>query len=99
MPKETRMYVPKLMAYRAIVLDPSAYGIVLPQLENHPYFVAVDVGSDIDVALAIKLAEIPAKGSEFVAPVQNRTDHRSGHYALPLEHRLSLLDHYLRQLP
>jgi membrane-bound lytic murein transglycosylase D len=59
MPKETRMYVPKLMAYRAIVMDPSAYGIVLPQLENHPYFVAVDVGSDIDVALAIKLAEIP----------------------------------------
>jgi membrane-bound lytic murein transglycosylase D len=32
---------------------------VLPQLENHPYFVAIDVDSDIDVALAIKLAEIP----------------------------------------
>ena len=59
MPRETRMYVPKLMAYRQIVLDPEAYGIVLPQLENHPYFVAIDVDSDIDVALAIKLAEIP----------------------------------------
>jgi membrane-bound lytic murein transglycosylase D len=59
MPRETRMYVPKLMAYRQIVLDPQAYGIVLPDLENHPYFVAVDVGNDIDVALAIKLAEIP----------------------------------------
>jgi membrane-bound lytic murein transglycosylase D len=59
MPNETRNYVPKLMAYRQIVLDPQAYGIVLPELENHPYFVAVDVGSDIDVDLAIKLAEIP----------------------------------------
>jgi membrane-bound lytic murein transglycosylase D len=59
MPRETRMYVPKLMAYRALVLDPKAYGIVLPELENHPYFVAVDVDSDIDVALAIKLADIP----------------------------------------
>ena len=34
MPRETRMYVPKLMAYRQIVMDPEAYGIVLPQLEN-----------------------------------------------------------------
>ena len=59
LPNETRNYVPKLMAYRQIVLDPQAYGIVLPDLENHPYFLAVDVGSDIDVALAIKLAEIP----------------------------------------
>jgi membrane-bound lytic murein transglycosylase D len=58
MPNETRNYVPKLMAYRQIVLDPQAYGIVLPELENHPYFVAVDVGSDIDVALVIKLSEI-----------------------------------------
>ena len=59
LPNETRNYVPKLMAYRQIVLDPQAYGIVLPELENHPYFVALDVGNDIDVALVIKLAEIP----------------------------------------
>ena len=72
MPKETRMYVPKLMAYRAIVLDPSAYGIVLPQLENHPYFVAVDVGSDIDVALAIKLAEIPEDEFHSLNPSFNK---------------------------
>jgi membrane-bound lytic murein transglycosylase D len=66
------MYVPKLMAYRAIVLDPSAYGIVLPQLENHPYFVAVDVGSDIDVALAIKLAEIPEEEFHSLNPSFNK---------------------------
>ena len=72
MPKETRMYVPKLMAYRAIVLDPSAYGIVLPQLENHPYFIAVDVGSDIDVALAIKLAEIPEDEFHSLNPSFNK---------------------------
>ena len=72
MPRETRMYVPKLMAYRAIVLDPSAYGIVLPELENHPYFVAVDVGSDIDVALAIKLAEIPEEEFHSLNPSFNK---------------------------
>jgi membrane-bound lytic murein transglycosylase D len=72
MPRETRMYVPKLMAYRAIVLDPTAYGIVLPELENHPYFVAVDVGSDIDVALVIKLAEIPEDEFHSLNPSFNK---------------------------
>ena len=72
MPKETRNYVPKLMAYRQIVLDPQAYGIVLPELENHPYFVALDVGSDIDVTLVIKLAEIPADEFHSLNPSFNK---------------------------
>jgi len=72
MPKETRQYVPKLMAYRQIVLDPSAYGIVLPELENHPYFVALDVNNDIDVALVIKLAEIPSEEFHNLNPSFNK---------------------------
>ncbi len=72
MPNETRNYVPKLMAYRQIVLDPKAYGIVLPELENHPYFVAVDVGSDIDVDLVIKLAEIPSDEFHSLNPSFNK---------------------------
>jgi membrane-bound lytic murein transglycosylase D len=72
MPNETRNYVPKLMAYRQIVLDPTAYGIVLPELENHPYFVAVDVGSDIDVDLVIKLAEIPSDEFHSLNPSFNK---------------------------
>jgi len=70
MPNETRNYVPKLMAYRQIVLGPQAYGIVLPELENHPYFVAVDVGSDIDVDLAeIPLDEFHSLNPSFNKPV------------------------------
>jgi membrane-bound lytic murein transglycosylase D len=72
MPAETRNYVPKLMAYRQIVLDPQAYGIVLPELENHPYFVAVDVGADIDVALVIKLSEIPDDEFHSLNPSFNK---------------------------
>jgi membrane-bound lytic murein transglycosylase D len=72
MPKETRNYVPKLMAYRQIVLDPQAYGIVLPELENHPYFVALDIDSDIDVAVAIKLAEIPEQEFQNLNPSFNK---------------------------
>jgi membrane-bound lytic murein transglycosylase D len=72
MPKETRQYVPKLMAYRQIVLDPQAYGIVLPELENHPYFVALDIENDIDVAVAIKLAEIPEEEFHNLNPSFNK---------------------------
>ena len=72
LPRETRNYVPKLMAYRQIVLDPQSYGIVLPELENHPYFVAVDVGNDIDVALVIKLAEIPPDEFQSLNPSFNK---------------------------
>jgi membrane-bound lytic murein transglycosylase D len=72
MPRETRQYVPKLMAYRQIVLDPSAYGIVLPELENHPYFIALDVDNDIDVSLVIKLAEIPAEEFQNLNPSFNK---------------------------
>ena len=72
LPKETRNYVPKLMAYRQIVLDPEAYGIVLPELENHPYFVALDVNNDIDVALVTKLAEIPPEEFQVLNPSFNK---------------------------
>jgi membrane-bound lytic murein transglycosylase D len=60
------------MAYRQIVLDPKAYGIVLPDLENHPYFVAVDVGSDIDVAVVIQLSEIPEAEFHSLNPSFNK---------------------------
>ena len=72
MPKETRNYVPKLMAYRQIVLDPQAYGIVLPDLENHPYFVALDIDNDIDAAVVIKLAEIPEEEFHNLNPSFNK---------------------------
>ncbi|SNX28463.1 membrane-bound lytic murein transglycosylase D [Polynucleobacter meluiroseus] len=72
LPNETRNYVPKLMAYRQIVLDPSAYGITLPDLENHPYFVAIDVGNDIDLPLAIKFAELPAEEFHNLNPSFNK---------------------------
>jgi membrane-bound lytic murein transglycosylase D len=72
MPKETREYVPKLMAYKAIVSDPKAYGIVLPELENHPYFVAIDVTRDIDVDLVIKLADITPEDFRNLNPSFNK---------------------------
>ncbi len=58
LPKETRAYVPKLIALAKIVKDPLAHGIVLPKIENKPYFDIVDTQGQIDLAQAASLAEI-----------------------------------------
>ena len=40
MPSETRYYVPKLQAVKNIVARPEAFGLTLPPLANHPYFLS-----------------------------------------------------------
>jgi membrane-bound lytic murein transglycosylase D len=72
MPRETREYVPKLMAYKNIVMSPSAYNIVLPELENHPYFVAIEVTRDIDVNVAAQLAEMSLEDFRNLNPSFNK---------------------------
>jgi membrane-bound lytic murein transglycosylase D len=74
MPNETRNYVPKLQAVKNIVTNPQIYGLVLPSIPNHPYFVSVTTSRDIDVAMAAKLAnmsidEFRALNPSFRQPV------------------------------
>ena len=38
MPLETQHYVPKLQAVKNIIARPQQFGLALPPLENHPYF-------------------------------------------------------------
>ena len=52
MPDETRYYVPKLQAIKNIVLDAERFGLALPSVANHPYFLSVKLERDIDVELA-----------------------------------------------
>jgi membrane-bound lytic murein transglycosylase D len=58
MPNETRNYVPKLQAVKNIVMNPKQYGLTLPSIPNHPYFVTVTTSHDIDVDVAAKLANM-----------------------------------------
>ncbi|RDU95749.1 transglycosylase SLT domain-containing protein [Trinickia dinghuensis] len=74
MPNETRNYVPKLQAVKNIVMNPQAYGLTLPDIPNHPYFVTVTTSHDIDVDVAAKLAnmttdEFRALNPSFKKPV------------------------------
>lgn len=74
MPAETRNYVPKLQAVKNVVANPVQYGITLPAIDNQPYFTTIDKTSDIDLAIAAQLAEMPlddfkALNPQFKKPV------------------------------
>ncbi|MDN4055893.1 transglycosylase SLT domain-containing protein [Massilia sp. YIM B02763] len=74
MPAETRNYVPKLQAVKNIIANPAQYGIVLPAIDNTPYFTTIDKTSDIDMAVAAQLAEMSldefkALNPQFKKPV------------------------------
>ncbi len=70
--KETRNYVPKLMAIKNIIANPAKFALALPEIPDEPYFVAVATTNHIDVKLAAQLAGIPEE--EFIAlnPAHNR---------------------------
>jgi membrane-bound lytic murein transglycosylase D len=72
MPNETAYYVPKLQAVKNIVSRPDAFSLTLPQLENHPYFLSVPIERDIDVSLAIRLAEVVDEEFHTLNPQMNR---------------------------
>jgi peptidoglycan lytic transglycosylase D len=65
LPRETRAYVPKLLAIRRLVADPDAYGLDFAPIDNAPYFAAVDSGGQIDLEVAADLAGIERE--EFFA--------------------------------
>jgi membrane-bound lytic murein transglycosylase D len=72
MPAETRNYVPKLQAVKNIIATPAAYGIVLPKVDNQPYFVTERRTRDIDVQVAAKLAELPMDEFKALNPQFNK---------------------------
>ena len=58
LPRETRAYVPKLIALAQLVKHPENYGVELPVLPNQAHFKIVDIGGQIDLAVAADLAGI-----------------------------------------
>ncbi|RDH86135.1 MAG: lytic transglycosylase [endosymbiont of Galathealinum brachiosum] len=58
LPKETQAYVPKLLALKRLINKPSDYGITLNCIDDTPYFEAVDITAQLDLAMAADMAEI-----------------------------------------
>ncbi len=60
LPKETREYVPRLLAYKEIFLHPQKYGVRLPSVSNHAVIAQTSVNRAIDLRQAARIAGLPA---------------------------------------
>ncbi|WP_246480483.1 LysM peptidoglycan-binding domain-containing protein [Motiliproteus sediminis] len=84
LPRETSAYVPKLIALAKLIDDPAAYQLSFRSLPNEPYFAAIDVGSQIDLAKAAELAELEIDELYLLNPGFNQwaTDPKGPHRLL-----------------
>ena len=88
LPRETSMYVPKLLALVDIVANPAAYDLTLPSVVDEQQFVVADIGSQLDLALAAELAGVDVDTVYAYNPGYNRwsTDPAGPHrLVLPVE--------------
>lgn len=58
LPRETRAYVPKLLALAKIIKNPEKYNYSTYFIPNKPYFEIVNIGGQLDLAQAADMAEI-----------------------------------------
>lgn len=72
LPQETRTYIPRLLALAEIIEHPERYHIQLPRIQNKPYFQEVDVGQQIELSQAAKLAGISYQELIHLNPGYNR---------------------------
>lgn len=91
LPKETRAYVPKLLALADLVKRPDDFNIKFFEIKNQSVISAVDIGSQIDLAKAAKLAELSLEELQHLNPGFNRwaTDPKGPHYLVIPNHKVN----------
>jgi membrane-bound lytic murein transglycosylase D len=73
LPKETKYYVPKLLAVAAIIKNPEKYGVQLPNTSNEPYFAQLKVKNSVNLAEVAK-----SSGISFATLDTLNPDNRDG---------------------
>ncbi len=84
LPKETRAYVPQLLALSKLIADPEPHQVALHPIPNQPHFERVDIGSQIDLAQAAELAQLDIDELYLLNAGYNRwaTDPKGPHHLL-----------------
>jgi membrane-bound lytic murein transglycosylase D len=72
LPAETRAYVPRLLAICQLVATQGHFGVDLPAIPNSAYLAQVDVGGQIDLATAARLAGMTTEQIYLLNPGFNR---------------------------
>jgi membrane-bound lytic murein transglycosylase D len=84
LPRETRAYVPKLLAMKRLVRDPATYGLAISPIPNQPYFARVATAGQINLKIAGQIANVSPEELYELNPAFHRwaTDPSGPHYLL-----------------
>jgi peptidoglycan lytic transglycosylase D len=84
LPRETRSYVPSLLAIAEVLKNNNKYNISFKAISNKPHFESIDIGSQIDLATVSKLSGLSIDDVYTLNPGFNRwaTDPKGPHRIL-----------------
>jgi membrane-bound lytic murein transglycosylase D len=95
LPRETKNYVPRLMAMANIIADPAKYGLQIASIPNTEYFARVETDGQIDLGVVAKLSDMPVDDLFMINPGYQRwiTDPSGPHELLvPADKKEALLE-------
>ena len=72
LPRETRKYIPRLIALSAIIRYPGTFSVTLPDLPNRPAFEIAETGGQIEMLRAASLAGVELDDLRALNPGQLR---------------------------
>lgn len=100
LPRETRLYVPKLLAIAEIFRDPGSHGLSLTPLANEPHFQIVETGGQLDLARAAEFAEVDIDQLYSLNPGFSRwaTDPEGPHHLVVPAEQAALFTERLAQI-
>jgi membrane-bound lytic murein transglycosylase D len=100
LPKETRAYVPKLLALADIVKRPEQFNLKLYEIANEEVIAQVDIKSQLDLAKAANLADLSLPELQRLNPGFNRwsTDPDGPHRLLLPKHKIVHFEQGLAKL-
>lgn len=68
LPRETKIYVPKLLAVAAIIKNHESYGVKLPSIADKPFFEAVKVSKPVNLHHMAKTLKVDIKKLHALNP-------------------------------
>lgn len=72
LPRETRRYVPRLLALTQMIAEPDEFDLEIPPVPNEPAFEVAETGGQIELAVAAELAEVDLDTLRLLNPGQLR---------------------------
>lgn len=73
LPRETRNYVPQLLALATLIDNPDQYDIELPFIADEPYFEVVEIESQIDLNRVIDITGVEGTAFTKLNPAYRRS--------------------------